>query len=145
MLRRYASPTRAESLFWFLQMGPGGYGEGDKALGLTMPRIRAIARDCGALTLADVEALLESPYHETRILAVVLLAHRYPRGDAATRQAIYRLYLRRTDRINNWDLVDISAPHVVGSHVLTRPRSFTGWQNRATSGSAASRSSRPRS
>src|SRR5262245_55948865 len=108
-MRRRASPSRARALEWFLQTGPGGYGEGDRCLGLTMPQIRAIARDCEDLTLRDIETLLESPWHEVRILAVVVMAHRYPRSDEATKAALYRLYLRRADRINNWDLVDISA------------------------------------
>jgi 3-methyladenine DNA glycosylase AlkD len=106
----------------FFKTGAGEYGEGDQFLGLTMPQIRGIVRDCGDLTLADVESLLESPWHEARSAAVALLAHRYPRADAKAQAAIYALYLRRADRINNWDLVDISAPAVVGGHLLTRSR-----------------------
>jgi len=121
-LRRRSSAARAKALKWFFKTGPGQYGEGDRFLGLTMPQIRQLARECDDLTLADVEVLLESPWHEARSLAVVLLAHRYPRADAAMQRAIFTLYLRRADRINNWDLVDISAPRVVGAHLLTRSR-----------------------
>ena len=119
-LRRHSSAPRAESLARFFKTGPGEYSEGDRFLGLTMPRIRALAHECDDLTLSDVEVLLESPWHESRSLAVVLLADRYAKSDTRARQAIYALYLRRTDRINNWDLVDISAPNVVGAHMLTR-------------------------
>ena len=121
-LRRRSSPARAKALKWFFKTGPGQYGEGDRFLGLTMPQIRQLARECDDLTLTDIEALLESPWHESRSLAVVLLAHRYPRSDVAAQRAIYDLYLRRADRINNWDLVDISAPNVVGAHLLARSR-----------------------
>jgi 3-methyladenine DNA glycosylase AlkD len=121
-LRNRSSPARAKALQWFFKTGPGQYGEGDRFLGLTMPQIRALAKECSDLTHADIEALLESPWHESRSLAVVLLAYRYPRADAAMQRAIYALYLRRADRINNWDLVDISAPNVVGAHLLTRSR-----------------------
>jgi len=117
-----ASAARARSLRWFFKTGSGEYGEGDRFLGLTMPQIRQLVRECADLTLPDIEALLESPWHEARSLAVVLLAHRYSRSDARTQGAIYALYLRRADRINNWDLVDISAPRVVGAHLLTRSR-----------------------
>ena len=122
LLRSRASAARAKALRWFFKTGPGQYGEGDRFLGLTMPQIRELARECTDLTLTDIEALLESPWHESRSLAVVLLAHRYPKADVATQRAIYNLYLRRADRINNWDLVDISAPRVVGAHLLTRSR-----------------------
>jgi len=117
-----SSAARAKALHWFFKTGPGQYGEGDRFLGLTMPQIRQLARECTDLTLTDIEALLESPWHESRSLAVVLLANRYPKSDAKMQRAIYDLYLRRTDRINNWDLVDISAPRVVGAHLLTRSR-----------------------
>ena len=121
-LRSRASVARAKATSRFFKTGAGQYGEGDRFLGLTMPQIRALVRECGDLTLPDIEALLESPWHEARSLAVVLLAHRYSRSDARTQGAIYALYLRRADRINNWDLVDISAPSVVGAHLLTRSR-----------------------
>ena len=76
------------------------------------------ARD---LTLPDVERLLLSPWHEERMLAVVILVHRFSRPDAAARRAIFALYLRRRRRINNWDLVDVSAEHILGPS-LTNPR-----------------------
>ena len=121
-IRQLADPRRGLSSQRFFKTGRGQYGEGDRFLGLTVPQIRGIAREFAALPLAEVEKLLESPWHEARLLAVVLLANGYRRGDAGTRNRIYRLYLRRTDRINNWDLVDVSAPSVVGAHLLDRSR-----------------------
>jgi 3-methyladenine DNA glycosylase AlkD len=121
-LRELADPRRAEVSQRFFRAGPGEYGEGDRFLGLTVPQIRKLASEFRDLPLADVETLLESSWHETRLLAVVLLADRYARTDTATQGEIYRLYMRRTDRINNWDLVDASAPAVVGGHLLRRSR-----------------------
>ena len=121
-MRELGKPQRASHSQRFFKTGPGQYGEGDHFLGLTVPQIRAVSREFRDLSLAEVEKLLESRWHEVRLLAVILLANAYRRGDAATQQRIYRLYLRRTDRINNWDLVDISAPTIVGAHLLRRSR-----------------------
>ena len=113
---------RALALTRFFKTGPGQYGEGDRFIGLTLPQIRSQVRALRALPLKEIDELLDSPWHEVRTLAVALLAEQYPRADAAGKRAIYELYLRRTDRINNWDLVDISAPRVVGAHLLARSR-----------------------
>lgn len=113
---------RAAGLRRFFKTGPGEYGEGDRFIGLTLPQVRAQIRELRDLPLADVEKLLESPWHEARTLAVALLADRYARVDARQQREIYDLFLRRSDRINNWDLVDISAPHVVGGHLRDRSR-----------------------
>lgn len=113
---------RAAHNLRFFRTGVGEYGEGDRFLGLTMPQIRSTARDFTDMPLADIDVLLESDWHEIRLLAALLLVTRYGRGDARLKQDIYRLYLRRTDRINNWDLVDLSAPRIVGAHLFDRSR-----------------------
>jgi len=116
------NPKRGEFSERFFKTGSGQYGEGDRFLGLTVPQIRSASREFRDLPLAEVEKLLESRWHEIRLLALIVLANSYRRADAATQQQIYRLYLRRTDRINNWDLVDVSAPNIVGAHLLRRSR-----------------------
>jgi len=121
-MRRLADPRRAASSQRFFRTGPGEYGAGDRFLGLDVPQIRELAREFAALPLPEIEVLLASPWHEARLLAVVLLANQYTRGDATTRLRIYRTYLRRADRVNNWDLVDSSAPAIVGAHLLARSR-----------------------
>lgn len=121
-LRRRGSSGAAAGALRFFKTGPGEYGEGDKFFGLAAAQIYDVARSAGDLTLDDLEQLLESPWHESRLVALVVLAHRYQRADPPMQQQIYRLYLRRTDRINNWDLVDVSAPEVVGAHLLKRSR-----------------------
>ena len=121
-VRALADPARARLLQGFFKTGPGQYGEGDRFLGLTMPQVRTVAAACRDTSLDEVERLLESPWHEMRMLALVILANSYGGASAARQADIYRLYLRRTDRINNWDLVDVTAPAVVGIHLLTRSR-----------------------
>jgi len=106
----------------FFRTGPGEYGEGDEFLGLKVPQIRKLARDFRALPLSEVEGLLKSKWHEARLLALVILVDQFERADEKVRDAIFRLYLRSTKFINNWDLVDTSAPYIVGKHLLTRPR-----------------------
>jgi len=115
-LRRWADPARAAGAQRFFKTGPGQYGAGDRFLGLTVPQVRAVARGYAALPLAEADALLASPWHEARLLALHVLVRQYQRADTATRTAIHALYLARTDRINNWDLVDVSAAHIVGPH-----------------------------
>ncbi len=90
------------------------------------------------MPLSEIEKLLASEWHEARLLAVILMNHQYERGDEGVRESIYRSYLDHTNRINSWDLVDVSAPHIVGAHlqngsrsVLTRlARSRSVWERR---------------
>ena len=121
-LRDAGNPKDAVFLQRFFKTGPGQYGEGDVFLGIRVPASRALARQCADLPFADVEKLLHDKYHEARLLALILLVGRYERGDNAERQRVYRAYLANTDCINNWDLVDLSAPSIVGAHLESRSR-----------------------
>jgi 3-methyladenine DNA glycosylase AlkD len=122
-LREHASEADAHNLKRFFKTGPGQYAEGDQFIGVRVPAMRRIARNFDHLPLADVAQLLSSPVHEERFLALVLLVRRY-RKTPALRDAIFRLYLDHARFVNNWDLVDVSAEHLVGSHLLNRPRSL---------------------
>lgn len=117
-LRMLANPERATHSLRFFKTAPGQYGHGDQFLGLTVPEMRRLVREFHELPLADADALLASPWHEERLVALLLLVEQYPR----TPDAIYRLYLARTDRINNWDLVDASAASIVGANLAERSR-----------------------
>jgi 3-methyladenine DNA glycosylase AlkD len=117
-----ADPGRARTNAWFLQMKPGGYGEGDQAIGLTSPQVRALARRYRELSIEDCETLLHSPLHEERALALVILVRHFEKGDAATRERIYDLYLANTAYVNNWDLVDGSAEYIVGPWLADKPK-----------------------
>ena len=136
-LKASADPARVSGLQAFFKTGPGQYGEGDRFLGVTMPQIRRLAVEFRGTPLDQIERLLEAPWHEARMLAVVSLATAYPRSDARQRASIYRLYLRRTDRINNWDLVALK---LLRDHLAESRRS--GVSRRAFSGCSGDRRSR---
>lgn len=121
-MRAMADPAHAAGAARYFRTGPGEYGEGDVFLGLRAPQMHALARRHRGLPLADVLALLHEAEHEKRLLAVLLMANAYPKADEAGRQALYDAYLANTRFINNWDLVDSSAPQVVGAHLATRNR-----------------------
>jgi len=121
-LRALGDPEDAKFLQRFFRTGPGEYGEGDRFLGIRVPDTRRLAGELRGMPLDQIEKLLHNPYHEARLLAVILLGDAYARGTIAEREAVFRLYLRNASRVNNWDLVDVSAPNVVGAHLATRPR-----------------------
>lgn len=123
-LRALANPENAAVLTRYFKAVPGGYGEGDRFLGVRVPVLRKLARKYEALSLAKCRRLLCSPYHEERMLALLILVRQYDRGDDRKRAAIYELYLDHTDYVNNWDLVDSSAEHIVGRHLVHRDRSL---------------------
>ena len=112
-----ANPADAKFLQGFFKTGPGQYGEGDKFLGLRVPALRRLARNYAELSRDDVLRMLASPWHEERLLALVIMVDAYESGDAAERKLVHRDYLANTKYINNWDLVDASAAGVVGAHL----------------------------
>ncbi len=122
-LRASAEPARVAVLKSFFKTGPGEYGEGDRFLGIRLPVLRVLVRQFQDARMADVKTLLLSPIHEARLLAVLVLARKFQRAaDAAPRRRIYDFYLAHASRINNWDLVDVSAPGVVGRWLFGRSR-----------------------
>ena len=121
-LKQRSDPIRAAALQRFFKTAPGEYGEGDRFLGLTVPAVRAVAARYQSLALGDAEALLQSPWHEERLVALLVLGRQYERGTPTGRDAIYRLYRRNIHRINNWDLVDCSAGRIVGAHLCAPAR-----------------------
>lgn len=109
----------------FFKTGPGQYGEGDRFLGIRVPILRKIARKYSDLALPSAVTLLHSPYHEVRLTALLILVESYGRGgDAEIQKKIYELYLENSRYINNWDLVDVSAPHIVGHYLEHRDRAI---------------------
>ena len=121
-IRRKASKPRAKLLAAYFQTQPGGYGEGDLFLGLTVPQIRALVKEFRALPVAEAEDLLRSRYHEERVFAVMLWSEQFAKGNPSERRAIYQAYLRGRRFVNNWDLVDGSAPYIVGPYLEARSR-----------------------
>ena len=123
-LNQLASPADAKFLQRFFKTGPGEYGAGDKFIGIRVPMTRRLAKEFAALPRREAVALLQSPVHEKRLLALIILVNAYQRGDDAEREEIYALYLAQLDRVNNWDLVDSSAPYIVGPHLAERSRTI---------------------
>ena len=121
-LRLHADAGRVPVLRSFFKTGPGEYGEGDTFIGVTVPALRATCRECRGASLTEIRVLLDSSIHEERLLALLLLVDAFNRGNSAARQNMYELYRARTARINNWDLVDVSAPAIVGGWLQDRSR-----------------------
>lgn len=119
---RQADPAKAKILSGFFKTGKGQYGEGDRFLGLTVPKTRLLAKEFRALPEADLLSLLRSPWHEHRLCALMILVENFRLGDEKARENIFRLYLANTKFINNWDLVDLSAPQIVGGRLKDRSR-----------------------
>jgi len=118
-LRSTADPEKAKVLQRFFKTGPGEYGEGDVFLGIQVPVLRKFARETRDLDDTSLQVLLRSSVHEERMLSLLILIQKYVRGTDEERKKIYDFYLVNTSFINNWDLVDLSAEHVVG-HFLMR-------------------------
>jgi len=123
-LHAAGSPEGAAVAQRYFRTGPGGYAERDRFLGIRAPVLRAMAKRFRDLPLHEVERLLLSDFHEARLLALLVLGLAYPHADEQHRHAIFELYVRRRDRIDNWDLVDSSAPHVLGAHLADRDRTI---------------------
>lgn len=121
-LKRLSNQTDAKFLQGYFRTGPGQYGEGDRFRGIRVPVLRQLARKHSDATLDTSLDLLESEFHEDRLLALLMMVRLYDRGDERMRKKIYDSYLASTGRINNWDLVDLSAPGIVGRHLMTRSR-----------------------
>lgn len=125
-IRSHSDPLRAKNLAWFFKTGKGDYGEGDIFHGIKVPVCRQIARcylssrpnlDIGIL-LTEMDELIQSKYHEERQIALFILVEKFAKADEKTRTKIYKFYLAHTKWINNWDLVDLTAPKIVGAFLL---------------------------
>lgn len=121
-LKREADPKKAAFFPSFFKTGKGQYGEGDIFLGVTVPKQRMIAKKHRDLSLSSIAKLLKDKRHEARLTALLILVEQFKRGDAKERKRIFDFYLKNLEYVNNWDLVDSSAPQIVGAYLLDRPR-----------------------
>lgn len=121
-LHALADPQQAVNLQRFFKTGPGDYGEGDRFLGLRVPQIRKLVKEFAATPLRDIQQLLHSVIHEERLLALLLMVQRFQQAEEKEREELYRRYLASTRYINNWDLVDASAVHIVGAWLYDKSR-----------------------
>jgi len=115
-------PLRAVGAQRFFKTAPGEYGEGDLFVGVSVPKLRKVASECRALSVTDSVRLLHDPVHEIRFVALLLMILKFQEGDAAQQARIYTLYLKNTRFVNNWDLVDVSAEHIVGAYLRERDK-----------------------
>jgi 3-methyladenine DNA glycosylase AlkD len=121
-LQKLGNKEKAKVLQRFFKTGPGEYGEGDVFLGITVPELRKLAKEYQDIASREIKLLLTSSIHEERLLAILLLVRTYSKGDECTKRKIYALYLRYIKFVNNWDLVDGSAPHIVGAFLMDKSK-----------------------
>jgi len=123
-LRKKASKEKALILARFFKTGPGHYGEGDKFLGVVVPDIRAIVKESTDLSLSDLQKLLDSPYHEERLSGLLIAVAKFGKADQNGKKNIYNFYLKNTKKINNWDLVDLTAEKIIGPYLEDKDKSI---------------------
>lgn len=123
-LAKFSSVKRKKTNEWFFKTGKGQYGEGDKFIGVSMPDIRKVARQFKDLSLSDVLKILNSKIHEERMLALCILVLKFEDGDEKEKARLYKIYLANVKYINNWDLVDVTCPQIVGGYLSDKPRSI---------------------
>jgi 3-methyladenine DNA glycosylase AlkD len=121
-LQKNADPKRAEVGQWFFKTDEGQYGAGDKFIGVRVPDNRTVCRRFRDLPLPEIQKLLDSPIHEHRLAAVIIMAEQAKKADEPTKKQLYDFYLKNTGRINNWDLVDLSCPAIVGAYLVDKPK-----------------------
>jgi 3-methyladenine DNA glycosylase AlkD len=123
-IKELASPAVSKTMQWFFKTGKGDYGEGDVFAGLKVPTQRKLAREFKDLSLTDLKSLLNSSVHEERLTSLFILVDNYGKGNDKEKETIFAFYLKNRKGINNWDLVDLSAPKIVGKHLLSKDRSI---------------------
>jgi 3-methyladenine DNA glycosylase AlkD len=123
-LHNLGDAHRAQFLKGFFKTGPGEYAEGDIFLGIRVPDVRKLTREYKALKAGDVVPLLRSPLHEERLFALLVFVREFSRGDGSPREEIFKLYRENLGFINNWDLVDLSAPTIVGGFLEDGNRDY---------------------
>jgi len=116
------NPTQALVLQRFFKTGKGEYGEGDIFYGIKVPEQRTIAKQFKDLTFDDLKELIKSRVHEERLIAAFILVDQYKRGDEKKKKIIFDFYLKNRKGINNWDLVDLSAPKIVGAYLIDKEK-----------------------
>jgi 3-methyladenine DNA glycosylase AlkD len=121
-LRRLGNKDKAVLLQKYFKTGKGEYGEGDQFLGIQIPILRKLAKEYRGLSIKKISELIQSRFHEERMLSLLLLVDMFRRGDDEDKGAIYAFYLSNTKYINNWDLVDVSAGRIVGAYLLNRDK-----------------------
>ncbi len=121
-LKKLANPKQAVLLQGFFKTGKGEYGEGDIFLGIKVPETRKVAKKFNDISFKEIENSLKSKIHEERLAALLILVDRYAKADEKEKKEIFEFYLAHARRVNNWDLVDLSAPKIVGEYLLDKSK-----------------------
>lgn len=122
-LNELGNPEKARVLSRFFKTGRGEYGEGDVFLGVMVPETRRVAKKHADLPLLEIQKLLNSKIHEHRLAALLILVEKYRKADEREQKKIFEFYLQNARKVNNWDLVDLSAPKIVGLQLRNGKRS----------------------
>ena len=121
-LSQRGNPEKAQKLSGFFKTGKGQYGEGDHFLGIPVPEQRKVAKKYTNLSLNDIQKLLNDKNHEYRLTALLILISKYKKAKNSGKEQIFNFYLKNTENINNWDLVDLSAPKIIGDYLVNKDR-----------------------
>jgi 3-methyladenine DNA glycosylase AlkD len=126
VLKTHQSNVELEKIKRYFKSEEGDYGHGDKFIGIRMGTIFNLAKQYGDMAIKEVEKLLESPIHEFRVAGISLMdkSSRVKKTSEERRKEMFDLIMRRTDRINNWDLVDLASLHITGCYLFDKPRSI---------------------
>lgn len=118
-LQSLSDTNRATKSARFFKTNKGEYGAGDVFVGITMPKLRTLAKQYyQTVTFSNIEKLLASPIHEYRMLGLLFLVYKYKKVASQDKKTIYNYYVKHITCVNNWDLVDVTAPHIVGDYLV---------------------------
>jgi len=121
-LNELKNPEKIKIFKKFFKTGKDEYGEGDEFLGLSMPQQRIITKKYDNLSLNDLQKLLDSKIHEYRMSSLIILCNKYKKSSDKEKKEIYEFYIKNFNNINNWDLVDVTSPNIVGEYLLNKDR-----------------------
>ena len=113
---------KANLLQGFFKTGEGQYGEGDIFLGIIVPNTRRVAKKYVGLELSEIKKILYSKIHEERLCALLILVEKFTKADESNKKLLYEFYIKNAKQVNNWDLVDLSAPKIVGAYLLSKDK-----------------------
>jgi len=123
-LQKQADPHKARILQGFFKTGPGEYGEHDIFIGVPVPELRKLAKSFPDLELKEIQSLIQSRIHEERQVALFILIMQFNHSPTARQKSIYGFYLRNLHFVNNWDLVDVSAEHILGAYLADKDKTL---------------------
>ena len=124
-IQALANKEIAKHSLRFFKTSKGEYGYGDVFLGVRTPQIRLIAKKYIGISTPDMKTLIKSKYHEERLLGLIILVNKYSKAkDEKVKNQLYKIYVSSFKYVNNWDLVDVTCPHVIGKHLMDKERSI---------------------